>query len=72
MTWAGMSGTETGTSDLDMVREEWLRMCGPCELGVSSSPCACAPGDYRPVMASLVQEVERLRKLVREPAGGGS
>jgi hypothetical protein len=56
---------ELEPDDLDKFKGRWLRQCGPCELGVDSAPCTCPAGDYRPTMARLIQEIERLRELGR-------
>ena len=48
--------------DVEAIAEKWLKECGACDFGLSEYGCHCpADEDYRPVMLSLVQEVERLR-----------
>lgn len=39
----------------------FLTLCGPHDVGVMEVGCACPSGDYRPVMARLVDEIVRLR-----------
>lgn len=51
--------------DLDAIEEKWLRLCGACDAGLSTS-CVCAEGDPRNVIASLVDEVKRVRGLQSE------
>jgi len=53
--------------DLSAVTGQWLNQCGPHDFGLSEYGCACPDGDPRPVIASLVAEVERLRRLLAEP-----
>lgn len=50
--------------DLDAIKAEWLELCGYCDVGLPMG-CTCPSGDYRPVMFSLVAEVERLKALVQ-------
>lgn len=47
--------------DLDAIDVEWLRQCGPCDLGIPAM-CTHPAGDYRPVMLALVNELRRLRR----------
>lgn len=56
--------------NLEEIRSVWLKQCGPCDFGLHEMSCACPPGDadYRPVMARLVCEVERLRAELAEKA----
>ncbi len=44
--------------------EPFLARCGSCDAGLPMS-CTCPTGDYRPVMADLVDEVLKLRAGVR-------
>jgi hypothetical protein len=43
--------------DLEAISEKWLNQCGPCDYGMPEY-------GYRPVIMSLVREVERLREEV--------
>jgi hypothetical protein len=45
----------------------FLQQCGSCDAGLPMA-CTCPSGDYRPVMADLVAEVERLRQRT-QPGG---
>lgn len=47
--------------DLKAIEAEWLNQCGPCDYGMVEYGCQCSNGDPRPVVASLVREVETLR-----------
>lgn len=49
--------------DLEAIQEKWLKQCGPCDLGMPEYGCTHPTEDYRPVMMSLVEEIERLRRL---------
>ncbi len=44
----------------------WLRLCGPCDLGIPAA-CACPPGDVRNVIQALVAEIDRLRTAQNRP-----
>src|SRR5262245_60291478 len=46
--------------DLDEIEARWLRQCGHCDAGLAMS-CTCPEGDPRNVIASLVDEIKRLR-----------
>jgi hypothetical protein len=46
--------------DTDAIREKWLQLCGSCDAGLPMN-CTHPDEDYRPVMATLVDEIERLR-----------
>lgn len=48
---------------LEQIERDWLNACGACDAGLTMS-CTCPAEDYRPVMLTLVREVERLRGLV--------
>lgn len=50
--------------DLDAVAAKWLQQCGYCDAGIGE--CAHPEDDYRPVMLSLVREIERLRRELAE------
>lgn len=52
------------TVDLDAIAREWLNQCGPCDYGMPEYGCTHPQGDYRPVIAALVAEVERLRAIL--------
>lgn len=54
--------------DIDNVTDVWLQVCGSCDAGLNQN-CTCKEGDYRPVMMSLVKEVEHLRAKVAELSG---
>lgn len=58
--------------DLDEITEKWLNECGACDFGLSEYGCHC-PADeenYRPVMLTLVREVQRLQaELARWESG---
>ena len=49
--------------DLDAIREKRLNTCGACDVGMPEYGCSHPTEDYRPVMLSLIAEVERLRRL---------
>lgn len=51
--------------DLAAIEAAWLQVCGACDAGMLTD-CTHPDGDYRPVMAALVAEVERLRNHVAE------
>jgi len=51
-------------ADLEAIKAEWLNQCGPCDYGMPEYGCTHPSGDYRPVMLSLVEEIERLRLAV--------
>lgn len=42
----------------------FMATCGPCDFGLAEFGCACPEGDFRPIVADLVAEVERLRSLL--------
>lgn len=46
--------------DLDAIKATWLRVCGGCDAGMLTD-CTHPDGDYRPVMAALVDELEQAR-----------
>lgn len=48
------------TNDIDAIRREWLRQCGPCDAGLLIG-CTCPPGDVRSVLSALCDEIEQLR-----------
>lgn len=45
--------------DLDEITEKWLKLCGACDVGIGE--CNHPDEDYRPVMLTLVREVQRLQ-----------
>lgn len=45
----------------------FFQQCGVCDAGLPMS-CTCPTEDYRPIMAALVEEVERLRNIIAEPS----
>lgn len=47
--------------DLEAISEKWLKQCGSCDLGMPEYGCTHPDEDYRPVMMSLVEEIERMR-----------
>lgn len=47
--------------DLEEIKRRWLNQCGPCDYGMPEYGCTHPSDDYRPVIMSLVLEVERLR-----------
>lgn len=47
--------------DLEAIKRTWLNQCGPCDYGMPECGCTHPQEDYRPVILSLVREVERLR-----------
>lgn len=51
----------TTQPDVLTAAEPFVQQCGPCDFGVITVGCNCPPGDYRPVMVRLMEEVERLR-----------
>ena len=52
--------------DLDAIKAEWLSPCGRHDIPrMTGASCTCQIEDYRPVMLSLVREIERLRAAVR-------
>lgn len=53
-----------GPSNLDLaaIKAKWLNLCGACDAGIGT--CNHPVDDYRPVMLSLVEEIERLRMEV--------
>lgn len=53
------------TADLDGIRTEFLRQCGPCEFSIPG-PCQCPTSDYRPALAALVADVERYRTALND------
>lgn len=53
-----------GPPDLEAIKDTWLRVCGPCDAAVATT-CTHPDEDYRPVIAALVAEVERLRSAQR-------
>lgn len=55
--------------DLDAITERWLQICGPCDAGLPMG-CSHPDADYRPVMAALVEEIERLRASRSSSEGG--
>lgn len=53
---------------MDVVQraQPFMAQCGPCDFGLADFGCACPTGDFRPIVADLVAEMERLRKAVRD------
>lgn len=49
--------------DLDAISAKWLAPCGACDAGLPMG-CTHPREDYRPLMLSLVLEIERLRGAV--------
>ena len=47
---------------LTEIRQEWLRQCGPCDMGLVEYGCQCPVGDYRPVMSRLLHAFEALHR----------
>lgn len=50
--------------DLEEIKTKWLNQCGPCDFGMPEYGCTHPDEDYRPVIMSLVLEIERLRSEV--------
>lgn len=60
----------TEPSDILKRAEPFMSQCGPCDFGLVEMGCACPDGDFRPIIADLCREVERLRaELDRAEAG---
>lgn len=62
--------------DLQKIRDEFLRVCPSCDLGLSYT-CVCPPAefDFRPLVLRLVEEIEayraedeKARKMLNDPA----
>jgi len=51
--------------DLLTRASRFMAQCGPCDFGLAEFGCSHPDEDYRPVVADLVTEVERLRKKLR-------
>ena len=58
--------------DIDSIAEKWLNQCGPCDFGMPEYGCTHPREDYRPVLMSLVEEVKRLRLLLRSSVFHGT
>jgi hypothetical protein len=52
--------------DLDAIASEHLTQCGAHDYGLQEYGCSCSDRDPRPVIARLVDEVKRLRGLLRD------
>ena len=68
MTQGSKEPTLAGPAWLTLIAAEWLQQCGPCDAGLPMG-CACPDKDPRPVIASLVEHVERLER--RFPCDAG-
>lgn len=58
--------------DLEAVKDEFLRQCGPCDYGLAY-PCNCPSSDYRPTMMRLIvriEDLERELRLLRQHTAG--
>jgi hypothetical protein len=53
--------------DLAAIEAKWLQQCGACDAGLPTA-CTHPAEDYRPVIAGLVAEIQRVRKLTEVPA----
>lgn len=42
------------------IRDTYLTQCGPCDYGLVEMPCNCPPGDLRPVLLSVLDELDRV------------
>ena len=51
--------------DLQAISDKWLDECGPCDLGLPYG-CTHPQEDYRPVIATLLNEVGRLRSVIAD------
>jgi hypothetical protein len=49
--------------DLQDISDKWLRVCGPCDGGLTELPCAHPDEDYRSVIWGLICEVRYWRSL---------
>lgn len=56
-----MSEQQTERLDTEAIAEKWLQQCGPCDGGLPMG-CTHPAEDYRPVMAALLEELERTRR----------
>lgn len=54
--------------DLGDVATEWLKECPDHDYGMPEHGCACPGGDFRPVMARLVDELAASRERVEAMA----
>ena len=55
---------------VDEIVEKWTNQCGSCDLGLPEYGCNHPDEDYRPVMLTLVREVQRLQaELARWESG---
>ena len=59
----------TAPLDVEAIAEKWINQCGSCDLGLPEYGCNHPDEDYRPVMLTLVREVQRLRELFRWESG---
>jgi len=53
----------TMTDDVLIKAAPFMTQCGPCDFGLVEYGCQCPTEDFRPVVAELCREVERLRAI---------
>ncbi len=49
-------------AELAAIASQWTSQCGGCDYGLPYG-CQCPTGDPRPVVAKLLGEIERLRRI---------
>lgn len=48
--------------ELREIGARWATPCGSCDYGLAYA-CTCPTGDPRPVVARLLEEIDRLRQV---------
>lgn len=52
--------------DIDQVRADYLKQCGPCDFGLVEFGCNCPTGDARWAIQQLCDELEAARKKIAD------
>jgi hypothetical protein len=60
--------TSAAPLDLPAILDEFVNQCGSCDAGMAVA-CICSKRDFRPVMLSLVHEIDRYRDAITDLAG---
>ena len=48
---------------LKEIEDDWLKQCGPHDLGLPEYACNCPGGDPRWVISLLTSEIKRLKEI---------
>ena len=54
--------------ELKAISDKWLQVCGQCDAGLPMN-CCCPDEDPRPIILTLVREIDTLQQVARESFG---